>query len=559
MFFYRVNQSKTVIQKSRPFRLGSLFLFFFFCFLSATGQQAQWAFTLEKTEVLVKSQPDSAYIVLKELMTQAREKNDLLTEGICLQQIGQVFYHHSNYTQAVDHLLQAEKIFRETNEAERLAKNLNFLGRLYYSNKQPELAARQFDEALRINKQLGNKKGVAFTYGNIGHLYEKKLMYDSAFLFQQKALQLYRNENDSMGMAKIFENMGSIFEDWSRFDSARICFENALQINQRHNDEIAQIEILNNLGDVNRKTGRYAEGLIYTKQALALAQKTKSQYQLASACRDMARGFELLRRYDSAYYYNELSRGMVEDIYSSSNNQQIALLETVYEVEKKNSEIARLALDKKINRITGLTIALVVLLLGTLGMLVISRQRLKIRNEKALNAQNTHLYETNKELMQAELRNKYLEEEKLRSSLETRSKELSAHTLHLVQKNQLLEELRSKLNEIVTDEKRDQKKQLRQLIQKISTNFSQDNYWDDFRAIFDQVHQTFFTNLKTHAENLTPAELRLVALLRMNLSSTDMATMLGISQDSLRVSRYRLRKKLNLPEGESLTAFIQSL
>ncbi len=492
-------------------------------------------------------------------MTHAREKNDLLTEGICLQQIGQVFYHNSNYTQAVDHLLQAEKIFREKKEQERLAKNLNFLGRVYYSNKQPELASRQFEEALRINTQLQNIKGLAFTYGNIGHLYEKRLLYDSAYIYQQKALQLYRNENDSMGMAKIFENMGSIFEDWGRFDSARICFERALQINRINNDEIAQIEILNNLGDVNRKTGRFAEGLFFTKQALLLAQKTKSQYQLASACRDMARGFELLLRFDSAYYYNELSRELVENIYSSSNNRQIALLETMYDVEKKNNQIAKLALDKKINRVITIAVSLGILLLIVLGLVVISRQRLKIRNEKALNVQNTHIYETGRDLMQAELRNKYLEEEKLRSSLDTRSKELYAHTLHLIQKNQLLEELRNKLNEIVNDDKRDQKKQLKQLSQKISMNFGQDNYWDDFRAIFDQVHQTFFANLKTHAENLSPAELRLVALLRMNLSSADMATLLGISQDSLRVSRYRLRKKLNLAEGESLTGFIQGL
>ncbi|WP_315822302.1 hypothetical protein [Paraflavitalea speifideaquila] len=48
-------------------------------------------------------------------------------------------------------------------------------------------------------------------------------------------------------------------------------------------------------------------------------------------------------------------------------------------------------------------------------------------------------------------------------------------------------------------------------------------------------------------------------LLKMNLTSADMATLLGISEDSIRVMRYRLRKKLNLPQGESLTMFIQSL
>lgn len=536
-----------------------LFILLFLLPLAAFSQQPQWAVILKQNESLIQSQPDSAFVLLRELLTEARQKEDVLTEASCLQQIGQIFYNYGNYSQAVDHLLKAEKIFRNEKDKEKLAKNLNLLGRVYYSNKQAELAGKLFTEALDINIGLNNLNGIALTYGNIGHLYEKKLLYDSAFIYQEKALTIYRRAGDEMGMAKIFENIGSIYEDWQKYDSARYCFERALEINRHFNNEIAQIEILNNVGDVNRKTGKYTEGLIFTRQALELARKTQSQYQLASAFRDMARGFELMKMYDSAYYYNEQSRGLVEDIYSTSNNRQIALLETIYEVDIKDSQIAKLALDKKINLITTIAAILVIALLVIIGAMVISRQRLKISKEKAINAQNKDLYEKSRELMQVELRNKQLEEEKLKSTLEMRSKELSAHTLHLIQKNQLLEELKSKLTEIVSDEKRDQRKQLKQLAQKINQNFSHDSYWDDFRVIFDQVHQTFFTNLKKYSDNLTPGELRMIALLKMNLNSADMAILLGISQDSLRVARYRLRKKLNIPEGESLTAFIHGV
>ena len=538
----------------------SFFVLLFLCpYHPVISQEAQWAFTLEKTEVLAKTEPDSAYVILKELMMHVQEKKDPLIEGTCLQQIGLVFYNYSNYTQAVDHLLQAEKIFRELRANDRLAKNLNYLGQVYYSNKQPQLAAKQFDEALLLNTHLKDDAAIAYTYGNIGHLYEKRLLYDSAYLYQQKALQLYSHVKDSMGVAKIFENIGSIFEDQERFDSASHYFHKALSINQYFNNEIAQIEILNNLGDVLRKNGNYTGGLAFTRKALALATKTQSQSQLASACRDMAKAFELLGVFDSAYYYNEHARKLVQQIYSESNNRQIALLETIYDVEQKNNEIEQLALDKKIDTIITIATIAVVVLLVILGAVVISRQRLKIRNEKALNEQNKHIYEQNRELMQVELKNKQLEEDKLRAVLEVRSRELSAHTLHIIQKNQLLEELRNTLNEMADDDSRSQKKQLKQLTQKINVNFNQDTYWDEFRVIFDQVHQTFFANLKRHADSLTPAELRLVALLRMNLSSGDMSTLLGISQDSLRVARYRLRKKLNITEGESLAAFIQRL
>lgn len=531
------------------------FVVLFVCPLKA--QHPHWILVLKQTETLVNSKPDSAYLLLKELMRDAREKKDEVTEASCLQQIGRIFYNYSNYSQAVDHLLQAEKIFRARKEWEKLARNLNYLGTVYYSNKQPELAFRQFNEALRLNSSLNNLAGIAFTFGNIGHLYEKKLLYDSAYRYQQQALAIYQQSGDSSGMAKIYENMGSIFEDWSQFDSARHYFEKALEINQTYNDEIAQIEILNNLGDVYRKTANYSMGLVFTRKALVRAQKTQSMYQLASACRDMARGYELIKRFDSAYYYNELSRELVEKIYSAANNQQTVLLETVFDLEKKNNEITRLALDRKINRLIMLSAVVMAILLVILGGVIISRQRLKIWNEQAINEQNNHIYEKNKELMESELRNKYLEQEALRGTLELRSKELSNHTLHLIQKNQVLEELRVDLDLMLKEEKRDQKKQIRSLIQKINTSYHQDNYWDDFRAVFDQVHQDFFSNLKKYADHLSPADLRLVALLKMNLASGDIATLLGISQDSLRVSRYRLRKKLGLAEGESLTAFLQ--
>jgi PleD family two-component response regulator len=152
--------------------------------------------------------------------------------------------------------------------------------------------------------------------------------------------------------------------------------------------------------------------------------------------------------------------------------------------------------------------------------------------------------------MEVDIFNKQLKEENLRGELELKSKELTSHTLHLIQKNQLLEELKTKLNIIVKDDKRDQRKELKQLLNLISINNNQDKNWEDFRIIFERVHEHFFDSVKRHSSSLSSSDMRLLALLKMNLSSGDISTMLGISQDSLRISRYRLRKKLNLSEGE---------
>jgi DNA-binding CsgD family transcriptional regulator len=299
--------------------------------------------------------------------------------------------------------------------------------------------------------------------------------------------------------------------------------------------------------------------MVQSRKALLLARYANDPYQANAAYRDLSKAWHLLQRDDSAYYYLELSRESLLEIYSSENSKQVAFLQVVNETAKKNIEIEKLQTDHRNTVMLTIAGVIVIVLLVIVSLLVISRQRLKIRNEKALQAQNLQRYETQKELMEVDLKNKELQENNLKLDLDVKAKELSTYTLHIIQKNQLLEELRGKLEGMVKEEKRDQKKQLQQLIHQINNNFNHDQYWGEFRGIFEQVHQAFLANLKKHAENLTANDLKLVSLIKMNLAPPDIATLLGISQDSLKVARYRLRKKINMPGEASLNTFIQSL
>ena len=538
-----------------------LLLFFISCLAGihhATAQKEEIR-ELNYTEQLSKQFPDSAFLLLKEVYNRAIEKKDPIATGICLQQMGQVCYYLGNYVQALDFHQKADKIFREKNIRERVAGNLSDMGILYYYNRQPLLARKQYDEALLIYARSGNSEGQATTYGQIGHLYEKQRRYDSAFYFQRLALNQYSRISQKQGMAKIYENMGSIYEDLERYDSAYYYFINALHFYEQAGEEVASIEVVNNLGDVYRKTGRYKEALLQTQKALDLSKKTNDLYEEGAAYRDLGKAWNLLNQNDSAYHYLELSRRSTIDIYSKEINRQTAFLSVLFDIGKKNDEIVKLENERKLTTIITIAVVIVIALLAVLGWVVISRQRLKIRNEQILREQNHHIYETQKALMETALKNKELQEDKLMQELEVKKKGLTSYTLHVIQKNQLLEDLGNRLETMVKDDKRDHKKQMQQLVRQINLNFNQDQYWNEFRGVFEQVHQQFFDKLKKHCDDLTANDHRLIALIKLNLSSKDIATLLGISQDSLRVSRYRLRKKLNIEQGESLTGFVQSL
>ena len=499
------------------------------------------------TQRLSKQFPDSAFLLLREMYSQALVRKDRLGTGICLQQMGQICYYLGNFPKALDFHGQADKLFREGggHDLERVAANLNDMGILYYYNRQTPLAWKQYEEALAIYRQTGNVEGMADTYGRIGHLFEKRQRYDSAFYFQRLALQEYSRIAHKQGMAKIYENMGSIYEDLERFDSSWYYFTHSLELYEQAGEEVASIEVVNNLGDIYRKTGRYREAIVQTGKALALAEKTNDLYEKGAAYRDLGKAYELLHQEDSAYHYLELSRRATIDVYSKENNRQTAFLSVLFDIDKKNDEIVKLENARNITLIVIVAVVIVVVLLVVLGWAMVKRQRA---------------------LMQVELANKQLQENKLVRELETERKELevkrkglTSYTLHVIQKNQLLEGLRDRLAFLVKEDKRDQKKQLQQLIQQINQNFNHDQYWDEFRETFGQVHQQFFDGLKRHSEDLTGNDLRLLSLIKLNLGSADISTLLGISQDSLRVSRYRLKKKLNLGADESLTAFVQSV
>ena len=83
--------------------------------------------------------------------------------------------------------------------------------------------------------------------------------------------------------------------------------------------------------------------------------------------------------------------------------------------------------------------------------------------------------------------------------------------------------------------------------------------WKEFEARFTAVNQSFYKNLKEKYPDLGQTDLKICALVKLNFSSKDMSSLLGISFESVHTSRYRLRKKFKLDRNENLADFIASL
>lgn len=150
-----------------------------------------------------------------------------------------------------------------------------------------------------------------------------------------------------------------------------------------------------------------------------------------------------------------------------------------------------------------------------------------------------------------------LQEQKLADELQHQSQQLATATLHLVQKNEAISHLKTRVENLIKRYPEhpgasDLKKVLRELTQE--EQFESD--WQQFAAHFDQVHAGFLRRIQEQYPQLTAKDSRLCAYLRMNLSTKEIAPLMNISVRGVEISRYRLRKKLNLDKETNLNDFM---
>ena len=136
--------------------------------------------------------------------------------------------------------------------------------------------------------------------------------------------------------------------------------------------------------------------------------------------------------------------------------------------------------------------------------------------------------------------------------LELRERELADFTLNMIQKNRFLEELEEVIKNCKKKLNGEAPGAFSQLLKAITINRSTEKDWNDFKKYFGNVHKEFFDKIKETYPSLTPGDLRHCALLKMNLSLKESAEILGVDPNSIKMARYRMKRKMGLAEEDNL-------
>ena len=163
------------------------------------------------------------------------------------------------------------------------------------------------------------------------------------------------------------------------------------------------------------------------------------------------------------------------------------------------------------------------------------------------------------EFRQSEEKIERLKHQQLQTEVNFKNTELASKTMHLIQKTEILSGIKDDLKGLLQKKPEDSRVIIRQIIKKIDQDIQLDENWDQFKIHFDQVHEDFFQRLTTRFPSLSPKDQRLCAYLRMNLTTKEIAPLMNISVRGVEISRYRLRKKLEIETETNLVEFILSI
>ncbi len=143
----------------------------------------------------------------------------------------------------------------------------------------------------------------------------------------------------------------------------------------------------------------------------------------------------------------------------------------------------------------------------------------------------------------------------LQNELDLKSKELASMALEAGYKDQVIENLK----ETITGQRRKgqlDSREIDNLIKTINSDIDKSEFWTIFHNNFDLIHENFFRNLRQRFPDLTPTDLKFCALMRLNMSTKDIADFTHLTVRGVETARYRIRRKLGIDSKASIVQFL---
>jgi tetratricopeptide (TPR) repeat protein len=398
--------------------------------------------------------------------------------------------------------------------------------------------------ALIEQKDTSHSLGIVFNL--LGTAYKNLNQMDSANYFIKAALEEHISKNALTYLPVAYYQVAEIELREKNHALSLSYYEIGFRIADNTNNRQAQVTTLIGLSNWYSAQKNYVKAEDYLAKAKSIASAIRDKTFLVNVLSQQKNIKIALRQFETALSIDEEKIKYQSEVSDLEKDKIVKNLEVQFNVSEKDRQLDLIQKEKAITTLTNylLWVAIACICIITFGIILFL---------KRINKRDKLLLQTKETLVKAIEEQKVLKEQQMHNEIEFKESQLSALTFQMLQKNELLQELKEKIT-LSSDNN------LEQSISKIiNKSMNQDHDWTDFNAHFESINKNFYTRIKQAFPDISPNELKICALIKMNLSIKEMADILNISPDSVKTARYRLRKKLQLNTEDNLTDFILKL
>ena len=538
---------------------------------------------------------DKALMYLQKSFTIATSINYTVGIGKSLLWQGRVYYYKDDYPLSDYYLSKARDVLENTNELESIGFIDFAKGENYRIMGDYIRAMESYSSALKIAEGLEDKKSMSTYYNSIGKVFLDRNEPAKAKEYFQSVLKQKRTIKDQNGISKIYTCLGIACEKLNQLDSSLWYHNQALIIRTNLKTERAIAGTEYNKASVLIKMQLYEEaekslvkaltiftkleektGMIITNLKLAEARNGLGKPDAVDIANDalkmaksignpnlISHAFEILsgiyyyqKKYKESYEYLEYHNSIQDSILTTEKERMLTEFEAKFQSEKKDNQIKLLKSQTEIQRKNNLLLIVLIIVFASVTILLFFLFKLKstaFKRQQLLLEQETIIH--NQQAKITENEKQFLEEQ-----LESKNRELASKALEMLRYTDAISSIIEKLENLnnTIDCNLETENPIKDIIHELEHHTKQ-NIWNEFEKIFKNIHSGFYDKLLDICPELTATEIKTAALLRLNLTTKEIAAIAFKSEGGIKTTRYRLRKKLGLTNDDKLVPFLMQI
>ncbi len=318
--------------------------------LAVNDQEAIWETRLKQGNICYQlGQKDTAYLILNQVLDQATEHQNRLTEIKARIELAFNLREDFDFEPAINHLIQAQRLLQDTDSMDLRFSIFNSLGITHRKMKDYNNALDYFGY-LEENYLYQLSPVQRFNlFMNKGNVYAVQREYEKTEALFNKAYHEIQQIDHPANLALITYNLGALYYRQKRYPEAEEHIQRSLEANLKIGDQVSIERCYRVLGTIQMDQDNYTKAEAYFFKALEIAKTIDHKKSILGNYKNLylnywGRGYEnkTIEDMDQALTYMDLYRQLNDTLYQTDTAEKILELEKQYETEKKNNQITLL-------------------------------------------------------------------------------------------------------------------------------------------------------------------------------------------------------------------------